>query len=500
MSACYNAESAILASVTHSAKSNEGVAAVSSASSSSSSASGSVSASRAGLSSSVTTKSMHPKVHIDHLRRFDDDDTDDLASMTTASSMPEEIKGAPEALIAALSAFRSAQVIACDLCEGAAAAIHCKQCGVHMCGDCNAATHEAARRNTAVMKRHVRLPVISVAAVAAASGRSSESTAWSNVLEKLQDVPFTLIDRAAIVASGNLTPAVTPCKLPEVSVEATESCEVLTRIPWSVEMKAFKSRFTADRKLKTLNAEAQTASQYSYFTKARAQNRQRRRATTARSHSAPTDDDSVPLESLCQSGSAVGMSGSGGGSKRAAFVDDAPRQRSKSVAFLDDAPRQRSKSVAFLDDAPPHRSVVASSAVEVGKLITGVVSSNVITMDLPSNEARKHSTDDWIVTPSLPTLDDWDAFSDSAGSITDRVFGVGEPVSTVSKRMAMRPTRMAMLSMRRHEAQLARQQQRLQRYKSSQHTQGGLMRSVSEGYPLEKRLEVELDAPSKASL
>ena len=62
MSACYNAESAILASVTHSAKSNEGVAAVSSASSSSSSASGSVSASRAGLSSSVTTKSMHPKV------------------------------------------------------------------------------------------------------------------------------------------------------------------------------------------------------------------------------------------------------------------------------------------------------------------------------------------------------------------------------------------------------------------------------------------------------
>ena len=87
------------------------------------------------------------------------------------------------------------------------------------------------------------------------------------------------------------------------------------------------------------------------------------------------------------------MSGSGGGSKRAAFVDDAPRQRSKSVAFL--------------DDAPPHRSVVASSAVEVGKLITGVVSSNVITMDLPSNEARKHSTDDWIVTPSLPTLDDW---------------------------------------------------------------------------------------------
>lgn len=74
-------------------------------------------------------------------------------------------------------------------------------------------------------------------------------------MEKLQDVPFTLIDRAAIVASGNLTPAVTPCKLPEVSVEATESCEVLTRIPWSVEMKAFKSRFTADRKLKTLNAE-----------------------------------------------------------------------------------------------------------------------------------------------------------------------------------------------------------------------------------------------------
>lgn len=43
------------------------------------------------------------------------------------------------------------------------------------------------------MKRHVRLPVISVAAVAAASGRSSESTAW------YVDVPLIVLTILTVI-------------------------------------------------------------------------------------------------------------------------------------------------------------------------------------------------------------------------------------------------------------------------------------------------------------
>lgn len=128
------------------------------------------------LTYALLMTSSHPKAktNIDHLRRFDDDEV-------------TESGRAAEAMLAAMFEFAHGKevVTVCDLCEGVgievAAAIHCAQCGVHMCDDCNTATHDAANNNKAAMMRHVRS---TVHRGVAEHTPEDEPVAWSNVFDR----------------------------------------------------------------------------------------------------------------------------------------------------------------------------------------------------------------------------------------------------------------------------------------------------------------------------
>ena len=256
----------------------------------------------------------------------------------------------------------------------------------------------------------------------------------------------------------------------QVSVEATESPQVLTSIPWSVEMKAYKTKFNVERKMSAHNDELQNASPYSYFTKARAQNRQRRRAITKEGVAGTAADE-------------AGGAAAAAAAAMNLMIDNTPRQRSNTTTS--DSVQMPSKNTAT--DA----TVAAADTEATITSRAGDDQGNVYKTDTGGSKNSAH--DNWIIPPvNFPSADDDDAVSE-AHSLNDHVFGAGKPKAPISKLMAMRPTRMALLSMRRHDAAAARHQARAQRNESSRHTQGGLMRSVSEGYPLEKQHEMDLD-------
>jgi hypothetical protein len=264
-------------------------------------------------------------------------------------------------------------------------------------------------------------------------------------------VPFELIDRAVAINDGGAVPA----NVPNATDFDVGSPMRLDRIPLSGEVKAFKTRFKAERKRSahTEQPDNGAASPYNYFTEARQTNRNRRRLEEA---AAVVE---VELQVRSQAGGG-GVDDAGGGADGLYAGDGG---------------------------------------------ITGGIPTSRLSLPSVSSSMSSGGDDNWIVTPNLPksTHDDLDEIMSvhSSISFTDSnaddgiidVQGASRLMAIASKRvqrptgqggnaqppltrlMAMRPTRAAILSVKRKEAQAERQ------HKRTTHTASRLTSMSSQG-------------------